>query len=165
MQKGESGRKPNDVGNTHDSDEDLYDLIDRLEVSVDQARSVPFSDNCIVDREEMLILIGMIREHLPNEIRQAKLLLDQNRHIIAEARKEAESIMREAEMRMTAMIDEHEITRKAKLERDQIVENANTSAQNIRKKSMDYARKKLSDLEEELTEMLVTVQRNKKELK
>lgn len=165
MQKGEPGRKPNDIGNTHDSDEDLYDLIDRLEVSVDQARSVPFSDNCIVDREEMLILIGMIREHLPNEIRQAKLLLDQNRHIIAEARKEAESIMREAEMRMTAMIDEHEITRKAKLERDQIVENANISAQSIRKKSMDYAKKKLSDLEEELTEMLVTVQRNKKELK
>jgi vacuolar-type H+-ATPase subunit H len=118
-----------------------------------------------VDREEMLILISMVREHLPNEIRQAKLLLDQNRHIIAEARKEAESIMREAEMRMTAMIDEHEITRKARQERDQILENANTSAQNIRKKSMDYARKKLSDLEEQLTEMLVTVQRNKKELK
>ena len=165
MHTGEQRKKNNDNVNNHDSDEDLYDLIDRLEVSVDQARSMPFSDNCIVDREEMLILIGMIREHLPNEIRQAKLLLDQNRHIIAEARKEAESIMREAEMRMTAMIDEHEITRKAKLERDQIMENANISAQNIRKKSMDYAKKKLTDLEEELTEMLVTVQRNKKELK
>ncbi|MFA6736263.1 ATPase [Candidatus Nomurabacteria bacterium] len=165
MHTGDTKKKVNEYEGAHDSDEDLYDLIDRLEVSVDQARSLPFSDNCIVDREEMLILIGMVREHLPNEIRQAKLLLDQNRHIIAEARKEAESIMREAEMRMTAMIDEHEITRKAKLERDQILENANTSAQNIRKKSMDYAKKKLTDLEEELTEMLVTVQRNKKELK
>ncbi|MHB8962444.1 MAG: ATP synthase subunit B family protein [Saccharofermentanales bacterium] len=165
MQSGDVKKSDSSLNTGHDSDEDLYDLIDRLEVTVDQARSFPFSDNCIVDREEMLILISMVREHLPNEIRQAKLLLDQNRHIIAEARKEAESIMREAEMRMTAMIDEHEITRKARQERDQILENANTSALNIRKKSMDYAKKKLADLEEQLTEMLVTIQRNKKELK
>ncbi len=143
---------------------DFYELIDRLETSVDQARAFPFTDNCIVDREELLILISMIRENLPNEIKQAKWLLDQNRQLIAEARKEAESIMREAETRMTAMIDEHEITRKAKLLAGQTVDNANTSATQIRKKSMDYAKKKLGDLEEQLTEMLVTIQKHKKEL-
>lgn len=143
---------------------DFYELLDRLEVSVDQARSFPFTDNCIVDREELLILISMIRENLPNEIKQAKWLLDQNRQLIAEARKEAESIMREAETRMTAMIDEHEITRKAKIQAGQTIDNANTSATQIRKKSMDYAKKKLGDLEEQLTEMLVTIQKHKKEL-
>ncbi len=136
------------------SQEDLYELIDRMEVGVDQAKSLPFTDTCFVDREEMLILISMIRENLPGEIKQAKWLLDQNKQIISEARKEAESIMREAEMRMTAMIDEHEITRQAK-----------QHAAQIRKKSLDYAKKKLTDLEENLTEMLVTIQKNKKELK
>jgi hypothetical protein len=146
------------------SEADFYELIDRLEISVDQARSLPFSDNCIVDREEMLILISMIRENLPNEIKQAKWLLDQNRQLIAEARKEAESIMREAETRMTTMIDEHEITQKARIAAGQTIENANMSASQIRKKSMDYAKKKLGDLEEQLTEMLVTIQKHKKEL-
>jgi len=148
----------------NNSESDFYELIDRLEISVDQARSFPFTDNCIVDREELLILISMIRENLPNEIKQAKWLLDQNRQLIAEARKEAESIMREAESRMTTMIDEHEITQKAKLQAGQTIENANVSAAQIRKKSMDYAKKKLSDLEEQLTEMLVTIQKHKKEL-
>ena len=155
----------NNVNPNQNMDEsDFYELIDRLEISVDQARSFPFTDNCIVDREELLILISMIRENLPNEIKQAKWLLDQNRQLIAEARKEAESIMREAETRMTTMIDEHEITQKAKLQAGYTIENANTSASQIRKKSMDYAKKKLSDLEEQLTEMLVTIQKHKKEL-
>ena len=150
--------------NQNSSESDFYELIDRLEISVDQARSFPFTDNCIVDREELLILISMIRENLPNEIKQAKWLLDQNRQLIAEARKEAESIMREAETRMTTMIDEHEITQKAKLQAGYTIDNANASASQIRKKSMDYAKKKLSDLEEQLTEMLVTIQKHKKEL-
>ena len=150
--------------NQNSSDADFYELIDRLEINVEQARSFPFSDNCIVDREEMLILISMIRENLPNEIKQAKWLLDQNRQLIAEARKEAESIMREAETRMTTMIDEHEITQKAKLQASQTIENANVSAAQIRKKSMEYAKNKLGDLEEQLTDMLVTVQKHKKEL-
>jgi len=156
----------NNTNNTvqNNSESDFYELIDRLEISVDQARAFPFTDNCIVDREELLILISMIRENLPNEIKQAKWLLDQNRQLIAEARKEAESIMREAENRMTAMIDEHEITQKAKLQAGQTIENANVSAAQIRKKSMDYAKKKLGDLEEQLTEMLVTIQKHKKEL-
>lgn len=148
----------------NNSEADFYELIDRLEISVDQARAFLFTDNCIVDREELLILISMIRENLPNEIKQAKWLLDQNRQLIAEARKEAESIMREAETRMTTMIDEHEITQKAKLQAGQTIDNANMSATQIRKKSMDYAKKKLSDLEEQLTEMLVTIQKHKKEL-
>ena len=135
--------------NQNSSESDFYELIDRLEISVDQARSFPFTDNCIVDREELLILISMIRE---------------NRQLIAEARKEAESIMREAETRMTTMIDEHEITQKAKLQAGYTIDNANASASQIRKKSMDYAKKKLSDLEEQLTEMLVTIQKHKKEL-
>ncbi|MHB1484647.1 MAG: ATPase [Saccharofermentanales bacterium] len=148
----------------NNSEEDLYELIDRLEISVDQARAFLFTANCIVDREELMILISMIRENLPNEIKQAKWLLDQNRQLIAEARKEAENIMKEAETRMTIMIDEHEITRKAKLQACQTVDNANVSAAQIRKKSMEYAKTKLNDLEEQLTEMLVTIQKHKKEL-
>ncbi|MCD8499515.1 MAG: ATPase [Clostridiales bacterium] len=92
--------------------QDIESLLERLESLVISARSVPFSDNCMVDREEMLVLITMIRDELPGELKQAKWLLEQNRQLIAEARKEAETIMRDAEARMSRMIDEHEITQK-----------------------------------------------------
>ena len=143
----------------------VEELIDRLEGSVVSARSLPFSDNCIVDREEMLVLITMIRDGLPAELKQARWLLEQNRQLIAEARKEAETIMREAESRMTAMIDEHEITVQARQQAEVTLENANQAARQIRNGAMEYAKKRLNDVEEQLTQMLVTVQRNKKELK
>lgn len=143
----------------------VEELIDRLEGSVVSARALPFSDNCIVDREEMLVLITMIRDGLPAELKQARWLLEQNRQLIAEARKEAETIMREAESRMTAMIDEHEITMQARQQAEVTLENANQAARQIRNGAMEYAKKRLNDIEEQLTQMLLTVQRNKKELK
>mgnify|MGYP003591909370 CR=1 FL=1 len=148
----------------HPQDEDIDALLERLENHVISARSVPFSDNCMVDREEMLVLITMIRDELPGELKQAKWLLDQNRQLIAEARKEAENIMRDAEVRMSRMIDEHEITQKARMMASDMLEKANQAALKIRAGSMDYARKRLSEIEDQLAAMLATVQRNKKEL-
>ncbi len=155
----ESSNHPQNAGQT------VEDLIDRLEGTVVSARALPFSDNCIVDREEMLVLVTMIRDGLPAELKQARWLLEQNRQLIAEARKEAETIMREAESRMTAMIDEHEITQQARQQAEITLENANQAARQIRNGALEYAKKRLNDIEEQLTQMLVTVQRNKKELK
>lgn len=148
-----------------DSEKDLFYLIDTLESMIDEAKSVPFSYYCLVNRDEIFTMIRYIREHLPIEIKQARLLLEQNRSIIDEARKLADKTMHEAEMRMMAMIDEHEVTNKAKQKGEKIVENATESARVIRENSLEYARKKLTDLEEKLTEILVTIQKNKKELK
>ena len=144
--------------------QDIKSLLERLESLVISARSVPFSDNCMVDREEMLVLITMIRDELPGELKQAKWLLEQNRQLIAEARKEAETIMRDAEARMSRMIDEHEITQKARLQASDLLEKSNQAAQKIRAGSMDYARKRLGEIEDQLAAMLAMVQRNKKDL-
>ncbi len=145
-------------------DSDLFDLLDKLESGVHHARSLPFSDSCLVDREEMLVLISLIRESLPAEIQQAKWLLSQNRQLVAEARKEAENIVREAETRMTAMIDEHEITLQARQAAAHTIETANQSARQIRNGALEYAKKLLSGVEDSLTGVLVTIQKNKKEL-
>ena len=144
---------------------EIEPMLQQIEHAIATARSVPFSDNCMVDREEMLLLISMIRDGLPAELKQARWLLDQNRQLIAEARKEAENIMREAESRMARMVDEHEITQQARTQAAQTVEAANQTSRQIRGGALDYARKRLTEVEEELTEMLVMIQRNKKELK
>ncbi|NJP40944.1 ATP synthase F0 subunit B [Oscillospiraceae bacterium HV4-5-C5C] len=156
-----NGQKPAAPNNEND----LYELIDRLENQVLQAKTIPFSGNCMVDREELLVLIGMLRDNLPVEIKQARWLLQQNRQVVAEARKDADNLLRQAEKRVAAMIDEHEITLQARQVAAQTLEKANQSARQIRQGSLDYANKRLSELEEQLTTMLVTIQKNKKELK
>ena len=145
----------------HDHD-DIEVLLSRMEETISSARSVPFSDNCMVDREEMLLILSLIREGLPAELKQARWLLEQNRQLIAEARKEAESIMRETESRMARMVDEHEITQQARQKSAQMIEAANQNSRQIRTGAMDYARGLLNNVEDELTAMLSTIQKNKK---
>ena len=50
---------------------------------------------------------------------------------MVEAQKEADGIVKEAENRIIAMIDEHEITRKAYEQKNKIIENANDMAREI----------------------------------
>lgn len=145
-------------------DKNVFSALNRMEDQVSDAKKMPFSEQVLVDREEMLFMIRMIRENLPEELRQARWLLQQNRQLIAEARKEAEQIMREAEQQMTRMIDEHEVTQQAQQEAKSILTAAGQRAKNIEHQVIDYAKNVLIDLEDQLTEMLVFIQRNKKEI-
>lgn len=144
---------------------DLIELLDQLTQSVRQAKGIPFSDNCIVDREDILYWINQIRENLPEEIHQARWLLEQNRQVVASARQKAESILRETEQRSAIMINEHEITLRAREMAQATIEQANQTAWQMRVASTDYARARLTEVENQLTEVLLKVQKNKKELK
>ena len=147
------------------SENDFYELIDRLQNTILQARAVPFTSSCMVDKEELLLLAGMLRDNLPQQIKQAKWLVDHNHQVIADARREAEQLKLQAEKQVANMVDEHEITQKARQVAAQTIESANSSAKQIRQGALDYANKRLTDLEEQLTSILVTLQKNKKELR
>jgi len=144
---------------------DLIELLDQLTQTVRQAKGIPFSDNCIVEREDVLYWVTQIRENLPEEIHQARWLLEQNRQVVASARQKAESILRETEQRSAIMINEHEITLRAREMAQATIEQANQAAWQMRVASTDYARARLTEVENQLTEVLVKVQKNKKELK
>ena len=92
---------------------EIFTLLETLEDLLERGRNVPFSAKIIVDKEEMLDLIKEIRLKLPDELKQAKWVKEERQRILAESQKEADGIVKEAENRIIAMIDEHEITRKA----------------------------------------------------
>ena len=92
---------------------EIFTLLDTLEDNFDKSRNLPFSGKTIVDKEELLELLKEIRLKLPDELKQAKWVKEERQRILVEAQKEADDIVKEAENRIIAMIDEHEITKKA----------------------------------------------------
>ena len=92
---------------------EIFTLLETLEDLLEKSRNLPFSSKSVVDKEEMLDLIKEIRLKLPDELKQAKWVKEERQRILVEAQKEADGIVKEAENRIIAMIDEHEITRKA----------------------------------------------------
>ena len=148
-----------------DGNVDITEALDHLTSIVQQSKSIPFSDNCVVNREDTLYWINHIRNCLPDEIMQARDMLAQNRQIVASARQKAERILLDTEQRSAIMVNEHEITLRAREHAQQVVDQAQQNAWRMRTAGVDYVRQHLDSLENQLTEMLITIQKNKKDLK
>ena len=154
---------------------ELFTLLETLEELLENSRNVPFSSKGIVDKDEMLDLIKEVRLKLPDELKQAKWIKEERQRILVEAQKEADGIVKEAENRIIAMIDEHEITRKAYDQKTEIIETANEMSREITK-GTDVLNNTLEKLGNNMTEALnlmqisledtiKTIQNSRKELK
>ncbi len=129
---------------------EIFTLLETLEELLENSRNVPFSSKSIVDKDEILDLIKEIRLKLPDELKQAKWVKEERQRILVEAKKEADGIVKEAENRIIAMIDEHEITRKAYDQKTEIIETANEMSREISRGTKEYADTLLGQTEDVL---------------
>ena len=143
---------------------EIFTILETLEELLETSRNLPFSSKSVVDKEEMLDLIKESRIKLPDEFKQAKWVKEERQRILVEAQKEADGIVKEAENRIIAMVDEHEITRKAYDQKTEIIETANEMSREISKGTKDYADNLLGNIEVVLGDALKMIQNNGKEL-
>ena len=158
---------------------EIFTLLETLEDILEKSRKVPLTSKVIVEKEEILNIIKEIRLKLPDELKQAKWIKEERERIIAEAQKDADDIVKEAENRIISMIDEHEITRKAYEKKDEIIATANEIYREVSKDTSNYADNILENIEKTMTNLgktvsdvelaiqnaLETIQNNRKELK
>jgi len=140
-------------------------LLDVLEDMVENAAKVPFSNKCVLDRDDLLDIIRELRERLPEDIKQAKWITEERQKILADAQRDANYILKEAENRFQALVDEHEITKRATAQANEIIENSKKKAREIRLGTREYVDSILADLERILAEKLKAVQEDRKSLK
>ena len=144
---------------------EIFTLLENLEDLVETGAKVPFSSKVMVDSDELREILQEIRLKLPDELKQAKWVKEERQRIIQDANKEAEDIVREAETKIISMIDDHEITRQAIAQKEEIIESANKVSKEISMGTREYADALLERLEEILTETLGVIKNNRKELK
>ena len=158
---------------------EIFTLLETLEDILDKSKTLPFTDKCIVEKEQFLDIIKEIRLKLPDELKQAKWIKEERERIIEEAQKDADDIVKEAENRIISMIDEHEITRKAYDKKTEIIADANEMYREITQGTTTYVDGILANIENNMLELgktlsgvemsiqnaLETIQNNRKELK
>lgn len=131
-------------------DSGVMDLLDYLRLNIENASKVPITGKVVVDRKEILELIDEITNCLPDEIKKAQWVLSEKERILAEARKENESVKQETYDMMQKRIDNHNIVKEAELRAQEIIANAQRQAKTIRLGSREYADEVLSQLENEI---------------
>jgi len=78
---------------------DVLVLIDKLDDLVHNAKQVPLTDQVRVDKEEIYDILDQMRATIPEEIKQARWIVKERQEMLAEAKREAERIVKEARER------------------------------------------------------------------
>jgi vacuolar-type H+-ATPase subunit H len=120
---------------------------------------VPFSNQVMVDEEEVLDLIDQLRFNLPEEIKQANWTVQEQQRLIAEAHAEATRILSRANERAESAVQESEILHRAERQAQQTLREAQIRAEEIIREAEAYALEQLQQLEAHLTRTLATVKR------
>ena len=70
----------------------IYDTLDEIVTMIEQARGVPMSTSAMVPRDHILDLLDELRDRLPEEVTQAKAVLDQRGDLLDAAQAESDRI-------------------------------------------------------------------------
>ncbi|HEY5583915.1 MAG TPA: ATPase [Ruminiclostridium sp.] len=144
---------------------EILTILETLEDLVERSSGVPFSGKCLIDREEVLEIIKEIRLKLPDDIKQAKWVKEERQRILLEAQKEANNILKDAENKIASLVDEHEITKKAYEQGNELVASAQKNAREIRLGAREYADSVLDKVQEILSDANDVIKLNRAELK
>lgn len=144
----------------------IDDILDMMDDMLDSASSVPFSvKKSIIDCEQMRDYINEIRLNLPQEIKQAKLIVRDRQSIISDANKEAESIIRRAEERAKIIVSNDEITKAAKARSVEMINQAQSRAKEIKNAANQYIDEILVQAEDCLQTNLADIRKTRQAVK
>jgi cell division septum initiation protein DivIVA len=144
----------------------IEDILSMMDDVLDKSVAVPFSrGKCFIDVEKMNNLIQDIRANLPNEIAQARSVVSERKTLIADANREADEIIKRAEMRAKQMVAAQEITRLANARAQEIMETAQHKSKELRHTTNDYVDNMLGRAEELFGRNLAEVKKARNALK
>jgi cell division septum initiation protein DivIVA len=143
---------------------DVLVLIDKLDDVIQQARTVPLTDQVRVEREEVWEILDQMRATIPEEIKQARWIVKERQEMLAEAKRESDRILAEAREQAVKLASQEEVVRIAQRQAQEILEAARQKEREMRLGAEDYADEILSTLEVNLTKFLNAVGRGRDQL-
>ena len=121
------------------NEQHIEEMLSALYDMIQDARGVPLaSDKCMVERDKVLDMLDEIISQLPVEIKQSKTIVESRNELIGQARREAESLMREAQEKADKLISEEAIYQETKRQCREMVQQTQTRMAELRKASNDY---------------------------
>ena len=130
---------------------DVIEMLSELEEIVEKGFEIPIIKKSFVDKEQIMELINDISLQLPDELRVAKSIAEDSKRIIQDAQKQADAKIKEAEHKIMALVDEHEITKKAYEQANQIVAAAQKNSRELRMGARQYVDSLFADTDAKLT--------------
>lgn len=142
----------------------LDELLEQFDEVLDSGIKIP-GKKTVVDIEKLRAVVDDIRLNIPAEIKQAKGIVADRADIIANAKREADAVIRSAEERARAIVAEQEIVKMAQEKAAEIIANAQTKSREMRKAAQDFVDDIMRRADEGLTANLSEVRKTRAALK
>ncbi|MFD5462562.1 cell division initiation protein [Kitasatospora sp. NPDC127059] len=144
---------------------DVQNKVDEIVAAVENARAMPMSASCVVNRAELIGLLNDLKAALPAELAQAQSVMADHEHVVAEAQAEADRIIQGAHSERGSLISDTEVVRRAQAEADRLLAEARADVETKRAEADDYVDSKLANFEVVLTKTLGAVGRGRTKLR
>lgn len=143
----------------------VEDLLDQIDEIIETAKVMPMmGGRALVSTDNLRTIVEDIRLSLPQEIRKAQAIVSKRGEILADARKEAESIIRKAEDRARQLVNQEEIVRQATAAAAEKEAKARSESKAIRKGAVEYAEGCLRRTEDYMSQRLGELRRARQSL-
>lgn len=147
---------------------EILELVDKLEAMAAQARKMPITGRAMLDAEKLLELTDQMRLSIPRNLHEAEEVLERREQIVSQTMIDARRLRATAEGDARALVDESELVKSARLQADDILEEAGRRAERIiavaeqearrRRDGADqYCQQSLEQLEGQVTSVLNTI--------
>jgi hypothetical protein len=143
---------------------DVQDKLAEIIQVVEDARAMPMSASCLVNREEMLGLLDELRGLLPEQLQRADSLLSDRDAVVEEGRDAARRLMDQARAEHDRLVEEQAVVLGARERASTIVAEANAESTRLLADADDYVDRKLAEFEIALDRLTQQVQRGRTRL-
>ncbi|MDU5915192.1 MAG: ATPase [Negativicoccus succinicivorans] len=143
---------------------DTRKLLEELDYVVMNGREVPLTNKRLVDQDEVARIIDAINSSLPNELENAKRIVADKERVMMDAQKQAETIIAQAKDYIAKITEESELVKNAQERANEIIANANQTADTMQQNALAYATDVLKYVEENMEGTLDSLRKNRESL-
>jgi F0F1-type ATP synthase membrane subunit b/b' len=134
-------------------DFDIQRELNQLEEMILDSPRIPLTGRTIVDEEQLLDQLDLIRITLPEAFEKALAVLEKQDQILERAEDYADNIILSAEQRAALIMDELGIVRQAELEANQIKQQLIAECESIRNQTVAEIERMRRTAQEEMDEL------------
>ena len=143
------------------------DVVESLEVAiaaVEEARSVPLSASCVLNRGEMLQILDKVKVSFPSDLAKAIAVLRDKDQILESAREQADAIIAQAREEVVRLVEQTSIVTTARKEAQKIMAEVTAESNASRDEIDEYIDTRLATLEVVLNKTLDVISKGRDQL-
>lgn len=129
---------------------DILYLVDRLENLIATSRRMPLVNQIIVKESDILNIVDQLRTTIPDEIKQARRIIQDKERILAQAQADANALLARAREESEQAVNREGLLKAAEARSQELVRRAEEEAEQLKNEADGYVVETLRALRDHL---------------